>query len=294
MDHTALFCTIDDFCKVFEPVYHQWLKESGHVKRIKPAKICLSEILWIAVLFPQSAIKCFKRFYFAMQQYWDRTLLRHWLSYSQVNALIHQHQIALASLCQFLNQQARLTDVYVIDSTPLSVCKNKRINRHKTFAHLAKRGKSSTGWFYGFKLHALINQDGEIASIAISAGNVDDRRKATDLVADIVLQEGDGELIVVGDRGYISKQLAATFLEQGIVLLTRSRKNMPDQSRDDDQEHWLSQRGKVETVFGLLKNHLGLEHSRHRSFKGLMCHVLAVVISYAFRTNKPALTPFNP
>jgi hypothetical protein len=61
-----------------------------------------------------------------------------------------------------------------IDSTTLPVCKNQRIQRHKSLAKIASRGKSSMGWFYGCKLHIVMNQFGEIVSSGLSNGHVAD------------------------------------------------------------------------------------------------------------------------
>mgnify|MGYP000007511734 FL=1 len=293
MDHTALFCLIDDFCITFEPVYHHWLKSQGQVRRIRPSKLTLSEILFIALLFPQSHMTSFKHFYQAMTTHWDKTLFRHWLSYPQISALIHQHQMALASFCVFIQQQAQPTGVYAIDSTALRVCHNLRIPRHKTFADKAARGKTSTGWFYGFKLHTLINQLGEVVALRISPGNVDDRQMVGVLVESLPRPHDDGELRLVADRGYISGALCLRLLDQGIELLTRSRSNMKPVVLGDEQAHWIRQRGRIETVFSVMKGHMGLEHSRHRSFKGFISHVLAVVTAYAFRTNKPSMSPWK-
>ena len=293
MDHTALFCLLDDFCITFEPVYHHWIKTQGQAKRIRPSKLALSEILFIALLFPRSHMTSFKHFYQAMTTHWDKTLFRHWLSYPQISALIHQHQMALASFCVFIQQQALPTGVYAIDSTALRVCHNIRIPRHKTFAGKAARGKTSTGWFYGFKLHTLINQIGEVVALRISPGNVDDRQMVGTLVEAIPRQHDDGELQLVADRGYISGALCQRLLSQGVELLTRSRSNMKPMVFGDEQEHWIRQRGRIETVFGIMKNHMGLEHSRHRSFKGFISHVLAVVTAYAFRPKKPSMSPWT-
>ncbi|EKO59618.1 transposase DDE domain protein [Leptospira kirschneri str. H2] len=46
--------------------------------------------------------------------------------------------------------------------------------RCKVFKDIAQRGKSSTGWFYGFKLHLIINDQGELLSFMKPPGNVDD------------------------------------------------------------------------------------------------------------------------
>nr|CDI29835.1 hypothetical protein RMONA_5970 [Rickettsia monacensis IrR/Munich] len=67
------------------------------------------------------------------------------------------------------------TGIYYADSTHFAVCKNIRINSNRTFNNLAKMGRSSVDWFFGFKLHMIINDKGEIIAVKITKGNVDDR-----------------------------------------------------------------------------------------------------------------------
>jgi hypothetical protein len=60
----------------------------------------------------------------------------------------------LVPLVTYLHTQlGRCTDISFIDSTSLAVCHNPRIHQHRVFAGRAARGKTSVGWFYGFKLH---------------------------------------------------------------------------------------------------------------------------------------------
>ena len=88
-----------------------------------------------------------------------------------------------------------------VDATKLSVCHNRRIKRHKVFEGIAQRGKTSMGWFYGFKLHAIINHHGELLSIRVTPGNIDDREPLRQGLANDIF----GKLF--GDRGYVSQDL---------------------------------------------------------------------------------------
>jgi len=103
------------------------------------------------------------------------------------------------------------TTIYVIDSTPLKVCINLRISRHKVFKNLANRGKTSTGWFFGFKLHLVINHLGELMAVNITAGNTDDRKLVHELVKNL-----KGKL--VGDKGYIANKLWKNLLSRDLNL----------------------------------------------------------------------------
>ena len=80
-------------------------------------------------------------------------------------------------LCLYLpSRLAACTRIGFIDATSIPVCHNRRIKRHKVFADLAKRGKTSMGWFYGFKLHLVVNDQGQLVAYCLTPGNVDDRK----------------------------------------------------------------------------------------------------------------------
>lgn len=167
-----IFCEIDDFCKAFYPEFERNLLPAGRCVRQRPGAMCASEIITILVLFHLSHYRDFKNFYLAH-------VLRSWRS--EFPNLLSYHRFVeiegrvLAALCVFLKHKTGdQTGFYYIDSTPLAVCHNKRIHKHKTFADIAKRGHTSMGWFYGFKLHVVINDKGQIMAFCLTPGNVHD------------------------------------------------------------------------------------------------------------------------
>ncbi len=109
-------------------------------------------------------------------------------------------------LTYLLNRRGEITGIAFIDSTSIDVCHNKRIRRNKVFKGLAKSGKTTAGWFYGFKLHLIINELGEILSFQLTPGNASDTSLVEILSKGIV-----GKLF--GDKGYISAELAKRLLE---------------------------------------------------------------------------------
>ena len=125
------------------------------------------------------------------------------------------------------------------------------------FKGLAAKGKTSTGWFFGFKLHLLTNHIGEIVSINISPGNKDDRSFLTKLCEGL-------KGLVFGDRGYISKEKTTLLEQQGLKVITKL-KNMEKVSRTSFEKDTLVKRSIIETIFDYLKNNLTLWHTRHRS-----------------------------
>jgi len=170
-----------------------------------------------------------------------------------------------------------VTGISFIDSTPIKVCHCRRIHSHKVFEGVAKHGKNSTGWFYGFKLHLVINEMGEVLSFYLSPGNVDDR-----LCRDLW-----GKLF--GDRGYISKELFELLYLQGIRLITRLKKNMKNVLIDIGDKLLLRKRAVIESVNGFLKNICQVEHTRHRSLVNFMVNLLAALAAYSFLPRKPSI-----
>ncbi len=175
------------------------------------------------------------------------------------------------------------TGISFIDSTSLDVCLNQRIHNHKVFAGLAARGKTSTGWFFGFKLHLVVNDHGEILQFCITPGNVDDRKPVPRLVKHLF-----GKLF--GDMGYISQPLAQSLKSMfNIQLITKLRKNMKNRLINLSDRILLRRRAIVETIIDQLKNISQIEHSRHRSISNFFVNVLCGLIAYCRRPTKPSL-----
>jgi hypothetical protein len=190
--------------------------------------------------------------------------------------------IPLVLFLQFRLEMSEQTGLYVIDSTALAVCLNLRIKRHQVFKGIAQRGKTSTGWFYGFKLHLVINHLGQLMAVHITAGNIDDRKTVSQLVKNL-----KGKLL--GDKGYIKQTLFQQLFERGLQLITTLRKNMKPQLMTYFDRLLLRKRAIIETINDLLKNHFQIEHSRHRSLVGFMNCVLTGLIAYTFYPNKPVM-----
>lgn len=164
------------------------------------------------------------------------------------------------------------TGISFIDSTVLPVCHNKRIKRNKVFKDVAKTGNSTMGWFFGFKLHLIINDKGEILSFYVSKGNVDDRnaKAITKMTKDIF-----GKLF--GDKGYISKALSDMLFDDGIQLITAVRRNMKEKALSNEEKLLLRKRSVIETVNDELKNICQVEHTRHRSLGGFLLNIISAI-----------------
>lgn len=278
----VLFCDVDDFCKAFLPIWNQQLLASGQKQRQRARSLTISEIMTILIAFHQSHYRDFKAYY-------HQQVLKHWraefpnlVSYSRFVEYIPS---ALVPLIMYLRTGClgECTGISFIDSTALAVCSNPRIHSHKVFAGLAARGKTSTGWFFGFKLHLVVNDRGEILQLCITPGNVDDRKPVPHLVKKLF-----GKLF--GDKGYISQPLMQSLRELfDIQLITKLRDNMKNQLMSLSDRILLRRRAIIETIIDQLKNISQIEHSRHRSITNFFVNVLCGLIAYCRRPSKPSL-----
>ena len=173
--------------------------------------------------------------------------------------------------------------LYFVDSTKLAVCHNRRIHRHKVFDGLAARGKTSMGWFFGLKLHFVINHKGQIVALKITPGNTADTA-----VLDEITQHLTGK--AYADKGYISHEEFRKLWQRGLHLITGIRRNMRNHLMPLADKLMLRKRFVIETVLDILKCGMGLEHSRHRSVINAMVHVLSCLVAYAYRPGKPSIS----
>ena len=246
MDHiTELFCILDDFCKTFNESLEKALI-SDQKSRLKKSALSLSEAMTIVILFHQSGFRFFKYFYCQMIVPFWKSAFPQLLSYNRFIEIMPRCLQALSSF--FHRIKGKDTGISIIDSTKLVVCHNLRIKRHRVFKGLADRGKSSTGWFYGFKLHLVINHLGEIINLKLTSGNVHDVA-----VLESLTQELKG--VLLGDKGYLSKAKAETLAARGLKILTPSRRNMKNKPiHTEEEKQLLCKRGLIETVNDQLKN----------------------------------------
>tara|TARA_B100002003_G_C13672217_1_gene340305 strand:- start:16 stop:498 length:483 start_codon:yes stop_codon:yes gene_type:complete len=149
---------------------------------------------------------------------------------------------------------------------------------------MAAKGQCSIGWFFGFKLHLIINDKGEILDFMLTQGNVDDREP---LKSDNFHKKIMGKLY--GDKGYIGKDLFEKLFVDGVHLVTKIRKNMKNNLMHTYDKVMLKKRAIIETVNDELKNMCQIEHTRHRSFDNFLSNLLSGLIAYSFFPKKPSL-----
>lgn len=170
-----------------------------------------------------------------------------------------------------------------MDSTTLPVYKNQRIQRHKSIAAIATRGKSSIGWFFGCKLHLIMNQSGDMVSTALSNGHTADIKMVEQLVEGLKAK-------LYADHGYISQELKSRLKLQDFDLITYHRKNIESIQLSTPDEYHLKQRNKIETLFSLLKGKYHLVTSKARSIEGYLAGIYASLCVYQLcHQNKPTI-----
>jgi len=278
-----IFCDVDDFCQAFLPTMEKKAISSGKQIRKRERSLTISEIMTILILFHQSHYRNFKAYYLEHVLVHMNSEFPGLVSYTRFVDYIPS---ALIPLCAYFKATClgSCTGISFIDSTSLDVCLNQRIHCHKVFAGLAERGKSSTGWFFGFKLHLVINDRGELLNVFLTPANVDDRKPVPALVRKLFGK-------IFGDKGYISHSLYELLRQTiGVQFITKLKSN----SKNKLPMEWmdrilLRKRAIVESVIDQLKNISQIEHSRHRSVSNFLVNLMCGLIAYAHQPKKPSL-----
>lgn len=282
----STFCHIDDFCQAFEANWQSVsLPQTGRRWVTRTPRLSLSEVMTLLLLFPFSGCKTFKHYY-------TRFVLPSWghffpklLSY---NRFVEVAPFTIFPLFCFLKGLLGThTGQGFIDSTALTVCHIARSASHRTFKAIAKKGKSTLGWFFGMKLHLVINDQGEILTFKLTPGNTDDRDPVPDLTEGLV-----GSFYA--DRGYVSQALFEKLFARGIHLFAKPRKNMKNKLISLKDKAFSRARGLIECVFSKLKCVLQIEHHRHRSIWGFVVHLLSAIAAYCLDPKKPSLRNSPP
>ncbi len=275
-----IFCFIDDFCKHFEQQNTKNLLPNPKRKRKRSCSFSISEIMTIVVMFHLSHYRTFKDFYIHCLKTQYIKAFPKLPSYTRIIELL---PFALMPLAVMINAlPGKKLGHYYIDSTKLQVCDNLRIRTHKVFSGCAKMGKTSTGWFFGFKLHLIINRHGELMRFHLTTGNIDDRALVENMTDGL-----QGWLF--GDKGYIGAQLMETLRKKGLELITKVKRNMKKIVLDPAQKYLLSKRGVVESTIDQLKALLHIQHTRHRSVLNFQVNVLGGLLAYIFKPKKPSV-----
>ncbi len=278
--YTTIFTIVDDFCKAYEEwVSHKLLGTSK--QRNRAGKLALSEAISIMIFYHFSEFKHFKIYYqyFVQNGKWFKNPP----CYDRFIQIIPSLFLPIVVMMHYLS--GRKTGFYYADSTHFAVCKNIRISGHKTFKGLAARGHSSIDWFYGFKLHMIINDKSEIVAIKITQGNIDDRKAFEEMVIKKGLK---GKCYA--DKGYLSKDLFTQLYNKGLVLITGIKRNMKNYLMPIMDKIFLRKRFIIETIFGYIKEHFNVRPNKHRSPTNFFATLFAALIAFQIKPNKPIIS----
>lgn len=276
-----IYFDCDEFCKTFA----YWQQIYGYrIGKPNNSRMSDSEIMTVLVCYHLSGKKCFKYFY-------QNQVVRHMgrefpslLSYSrfvEVIPTVCHHLIAYVSGWR----KGRESGLYFVDSTKLQVCHNRRIHSHKVFEGIAQRGKTSTGWFFGLKLHLVVNHGGEVVRFLLSSGNKSDMNLS---LLERLTKGLTGK--VWADRGYASWKAFRNMMDSGLKLIFKFKSNMKNALLELGEKRMSKKRGVVESVIDILKNICDIEHSRHRKPDNAFTHIIAGLAAYSFRERKPSIT----
>jgi Transposase DDE domain len=280
MSLLELFCAVDDFCKEMdEEQAGRWLA-SGKQERRRAGQLSDSEALTIMIHFHQSQYRNFKAYYQQHVQVYLQAEFPQLISYGR---FVQRMPRLLGWLCLYLfSRLGSCTGISFVDATFIAVCDNRRINQHKVFKGIATRGKGSTGWSFGFKLHLVVNECGELLAIYLTAAHRHELKALPKLIKRLF-----GKLF--GDMAYLSQPVFEQLMQQGIHLITKLKSNMKNKLMVMTDKLLLRKRSIIETINDQLKNISQIEHSRHRSPLNFLVNLVSGLIAYTHQPHKPSL-----
>lgn len=281
---TEIFCLADDFCKVFDTQMRKYTFNSTQKRKYyRESTLSKAEVMTIVIMFHFSGYRCLKHFY---KEYVCLHLQHLFPKLVSYNRFVELEKEVAIPMTIFIKKVllGSCTGISFVDSTPLRVCRNQRIHTHKVFKGIAQRGKCSMGWFFGFKLHLICNEKGELLNFMITPGDIDDRKP---LEYETFVKFIYGK--IVGDKGYISQNLFHRLFVNGIQLITKLKNNMRGALMTVSDRLLLRKRAIIETVNDELKNIAQIEHSRHRSIENFLVNLLAALAAYCFFPKKPTI-----
>lgn len=279
-----IFFSADEFLKEFEAAYAAGPKKlSSKKRRNRKGRMSPSEIITILICFHFSGYRTFKFYYMDVILGKWKSLFPNALSY---NRFVEVQPRCFMAAMAFLQSRCfgKCTGITFIDSTCIPVIHNKRQYSMRVFKDFATKGKSTMGWYIGFKLHLVCNERGEILNFALTRANVDDRNPH---VIDVLTDKVIGKLYA--DKGYISQTLFNNLWDKGLHVVTGIRSNMKNRLMSVRYKILLRKRSVIESVNDMLKNVAQVMHTRHRSLHNFIMNIMGAIGAYSFFAVKPAV-----
>lgn len=269
-----LFVLVDDFINLITKHIDSKFLLGKSTTRGRTRQLSLSEIITLALFKYHVGINDIRHYHKFLEAHYKQDFpgLPNYENFLRAMKVALPYAILILKVVMYWNSKHKVGSS-IVDSLPLAVCKNIRISSHKVAKGVAARSKSSTGWYYGFKLHAVCDELGNLLSVCVTAANVDERSKLEGLIKFI-----KGELIA--DAGYLSQQKKEELLQKGVFLFTAVRKNMK-KIMTREQHNKLKKRQIIETVFSVLKDRMGIVTSLARSIVYYAANYLYTCLAYA-------------
>ena len=267
------FCEFDDFDQSLRAQHDATLLTNGTISRRHGPEGGLvdSEIMTIVVMYHSSRFQDFKTFYNNLIRGYFRAFFPGAPCYERFLTLTKRVWVLLT--LYLVRRLGRKTGIYYIDSTALPVCHVKRQAKHRVFKGLASWGRTSVGWFFGFKLHLVFNNEREIVALKLTPGNTNDPVPVRQLTKDLLGK-------IFGDKGYVSKKLAQDLFKRGLRLITKAKKGMPAPTLSALDQALLDGRSIAETIIGHIKEFSCLRIPKHRSQPNAFTHLIAAILAY--------------
>ena len=264
-DIVTCFCIVDDFFSIVD-------KRGVSARGRKPV-LSVSEFVTICLLGQVYEVSCLKRLYELLRDKFTEDFKLP--DYN--NFVIGMNRVSVYCI-MFIKAVLSMRDttsgdICFCDGTKIEVCKIYRENRHKTMRSIATKSKSTTGWWYGLKLHVLCDKQGNLMKIKFTTATTSERSVLSEFMNQI------HDSVIVADAGYISKDLDIRASLNQNKLLTAVRKNMKTLATLYDNR-CMNMRSRIETVFDILKERYKLVTSSPRSVSGYLAHYIRAIFCY--------------
>jgi hypothetical protein len=275
----TIYCFVDDMIKALALSLRPLLSKPGQgTPPTKKHNLSIPELASLAIFRFFTGHRNWKDFYRHLKTYHGKDFLS-LPSYKNflvaINGCAGFAMVLLSGFLKLFRLRTPDDAVKFADSTKLRVCEIFRSLSHKVAKGVASKSKTHTGWFYGFRLHIVINGWLEILGIRITTATEDERRALASMWDDFLG-------MIVADAGYVGKEWAAKARAEGKILFAAVRANMK-KLMTEAQHRLLKERQKVEIVFATLKLRFGIETTLPRSVFGYFAHYLWALAAYQLK-----------
>jgi hypothetical protein len=288
---TTLYCITDDFINALAQTEGGTdMLELWRAKRGSQRNLSLGEVITLNILRFHLHVSDLKAFHSIVRDNYKAYFPRipNYENFSKAtNASLPFATLFLEYLLRLNRKIMSGEKVFFLDATALSVCENINASRHKVTGGFAAWGKTSRGWFFGFKLHGVCDAEGNLLNACFSSANVYDGHKAEALTKGL-------RGVFVGDAGYLLKEETFERLfEKHKRILAAARKNMK-RLMTKEQGDLLRKRNIIESVWSVLKGSFGLVFRKARSLNGLFRHYCYSIVSSILKPDfllRPLMLP---